>query len=226
MRAFAAFATAIVAVVAFTSSSSNAEPAGQTLFVSAITCPDAMYFHTEPKAMLLDDAGNKTPVAVTQASPGFYTGTAAVQPSHYELYAKDGFCDGGLSLTILPNHDRHVGLVLVQGHRTIWDYDSSIAAALPISVSGAALLQKNGAETPLIIDAGALYGEHFHTGDYTLRLDFFQQGFESRVPVSLKRGVNVVQLGAADIQRNMGYVVKYPLKPGVFQRLWPANEIR
>ena len=185
-----------------------------------------MFFHTEPKAVLSDDAGNKTPVPLTQISPSYYTGTAAVQPIHYVLSATDGFCAGGLRLTVLPNHDRHVGLVLVQGHRLIWDYDSSLAAPLPISVSGASLLEKNGAETPLIIDSGVVYGEGFHAGNYTLRLTFLEQNFESRVPVSLKRGLNVVHLDTTDIQENMGYVVKYPFKPGMFERLWPEHEIR
>jgi hypothetical protein len=185
-----------------------------------------MYFETQPKATLYDDAGNRTQVSLMQSSPGYYVGTVSVQPIHYVLSVRDGFCDGGLRLTVLPNHDRHVGLVLVQGHRQIWDYDSSLAAALPIYVSGASLLESNGAETPLTIDYGVVYGEGFHTGHYTLRLVFSEQGFESRIPVSLKRGVNVLQVTPLDVQHNMGYVVKYPFKPGVFQRLWPANEIR
>ena len=114
----------------------------------------------------------------------------------------------------------HIGLILVQGHRAIWDYDSSLAAA-PCN--------RNWCIAPLVgrcrhtadLDGEAIYVEHFPAGNYVLKLKFGAQDFESRIPVSLKRGVNVVNLTALDIQHNMGYVVGYPHKPSVFHLLWP-----
>jgi hypothetical protein len=202
--------------------------AGQNLHVFAITCPDAVYFKTRATATLyVYGPSNKAmPVPLTERSPGYYVGTVSVAPGHYSLAVRDGFCDGGARVTVLPDYDRHIGLILREHSGSTYDFESYVAGALPIHVTNVYLLAPNGAEIPLDLDNGAIYGEGLPVAKYVLRLLFYDPNLECRIPISLNHGGNVLHIEPGDIRRNMGHLIKYASKPAIFELLWPTNPMR
>ncbi len=132
---------------------------------------------------------------------------------------------------MLKNHDRNIGLVLREHGRQIYDFESYLAGTLPMSgVTSAFLATGNGSNIPLDLDEGAFYGEGLPSGQYTLNLVFSQPGgLLCRLPVTIDRSARIatfLNLQPDDIRRSVGYLIKYPGKPEVFDLLWGAHQIR
>lgn len=198
---------------------SGAEPARQRISASIVTCPDAASSNIAPTAALIGDDFESTPVLLERTSDGYYSGAVSVPPGHYALEAKVGRCESGMRVTVLPNHDRNVGLVLRRHGRPVYEFESSLAGTLPLHIERVSLTMQNGAEIPLTVDGKAYYGEDLPDVHYTLVL-YLADDLLCEIPVTVNRGNNRVNVSALDIRHTVGFLFKHPGKQPVFHLLW------
>lgn len=201
----------------------------QDVHVSFITCPDALYYRTSPRATVLPAltaSNSETPITLTAQPGGFYSGVVNMPPGHYSLSVRDGFCQGNERFTVLPGRDRDLGLVLRENHRSTYDFQSSLVGTLPLGVRRAFLTAPNGGDIPLQLDSGAYYGEGLYAANYTLNLELQQDGLVCRLPVKVAYGENRRDVSSEDIIYSVGYYIRIHGQPERFQLLFSRNQIR
>ena len=212
-----------VAALAVLPAASAQSSARERLRLSVFACPDAVNLRTEPSVTLSAAGRADSTLVLEHSSAEIYETDMDISPGRYAVYAQDGFCTGRSDFTVLPEHDRHITVILKQG-RDFFDAHAYVAGTLPISGISSAYLQSNGGGSlPLLLDGGAYYGEHVLDGTYVLVLVFPNEGLQCRLPIKVVGDGAVFDVEASDIARSIGYVSRYFGKPEEFHLLWPRK---
>ena len=151
-----------------------------------------------------------TDIPLTRVGSYFYVGHTAVAPGHYLVAASlPPKCWGGLEITVLPGHDRNVGIEvspLGSGH---YDAHAFLYGTLPFAGFVRGTLIGKGLEKPIEVDVGAYYAEREYPGSYLLKLSY-GDSLECRIPVIIpQRGVRL-DISLQRAQECLGFPYHYP----------------
>ena len=160
----------------------------------------------------MEDGRPVADARLTRVGPFFYVGHATVAPGRYWVGASVlPKCWGGAEVTVLPGHDRNVGIdvtPLGSGH---FDAHAFLYGTLPFAGFVRGTLIGKRSENPVEIDGNAYYAEHAYPGDYVLKLSY-GDWLECRIPVVVpEQGQGArLDISAQQAQQCLGYPYRYP----------------
>jgi len=120
-------------------------------------------------------------------------------------------CFGGDEITVLPGHDRDIGIEVVPFGGTVWDANASVSGTLPFKGFLRGTLSGRFGEEPIDVQGTAYYSERISVGSYTLKLEY-GDGLECRIPVEISayNEIKRLDISAQQMQQCIGYPYHYP----------------
>jgi hypothetical protein len=151
-------------------------------------------------------------VPLTRLGPFFYGGHVSVAPGRYLVGASAGSkCFGGAEITVLPNRDRNMGIVVAPLGNGHYDAHAFLYGTLPFAgfVRGSLVGEKF--EIPIEVDVGAYYAEHAYPGKYLLKLSY-GDSLECRLPVVVpQQGTGTrLDISVQQTQQCLGFPYRIP----------------
>ena len=123
---------------------------------------------------------------LTRVGSFFYTGHASAAPGQYLVGVNVGDtitkCWGSSKITVLPGHDRDVGIEVTPVGSGHYDAYAFLYGTLPFGGFVRGTLVGNKFELPADIDGDAYFVEHAYPGSYLLKLSY-GDSLECRIPV-------------------------------------------
>ena len=149
-------------------------------------------------------------MVLNRLGPYFYAGHAMVYPGRYDVGLDvDGKCWGDTLITVLPGHDRDVGVQvspLGSGHH---DVRAAIYGTLPVAGFTRRKLVVKDFELPVEIDGSAYYVEFAFPGKSLLELSYGDD-LECRIPVDIPEHGMRLDVDVQLAQRCIGFPHHYP----------------
>jgi hypothetical protein len=201
--------------VAFTSAA-LAETEPQTVNLTVVSrCGASLVL--EKAGLNMQDGRPVADMPLTRIGSFFYVGHTTVAPGRY-LVGVSALpkCWGSALITVLPGHDRNVGIEVTPLGGGHYDAYAFLYGTLPFAgfVSGTLTyvsgpLSLKGAEEPVEVDSGAYYAEHAYPGVYLLKLSY-GDSLECRVTVVVPKQGTRLDISAERAQQCIGYPYHYP----------------
>ena len=174
-RALFGFALLTIALT----SAALAETGWQTVNLTVVSrCGASLVL--ERAGLNMQDGRPVADMPLTRIGSFFYVAHFSVAPGRY-LIGLDSLpkCWGGGEITVLPGHDRNVGIEVTPLGNGHYDAHAFLYGTLPFAgfVSGTLTyvsgpLNLKGAEEPVETDSGAYYVEHAYPGAHLLKLSY------------------------------------------------------
>jgi hypothetical protein len=153
----------------------------------------------------------------------FYVGEAIVPPGRYNVgLDEQQKCYGGTIASVLPDHDRNVGIEVTPTGAGHYDAHAFLYGTLPFAGFERGVLIGEKVQEPIAIDGAAYYLEHAYPGTYVLKL-WYGDSLECRIPVVVPKEGMRFDVSAEQAQACIGFSYHYP-ETGErgFIRLFPS----
>jgi hypothetical protein len=147
----------------------------------------------------------------------FYVGRTTVAPGRYFIGVSVlPQCWGAALITVLPGHDRNVGIEVTSMGTGHYDAYAFLYGTLPFAgfvrgtltyVSGP--LRLKGSEQPVEVDSGAYYVEHAYPGVYLLTLPFGDD-LQCRLTAVVPKQGTRLDISAEQAQQCIGFPYHLP----------------
>ncbi len=139
----------------------------------------------------------------------FYSGHATVAPGRYLIGVTRSRCWGGTEITVLPGHDRDVGIEVTPLGGVHYDAHAFLDGTLPFGGFVRGALIGKGYDDQAEIDRGAYYVEHETPGSYLLKLSY-GDSLECRIPVNVPEQGLRLDISVQQAQRCLGFPYHIP----------------
>ena len=171
-------------------------------------------------SVILEKAGVYTMVGravvdmpLTRVGLFFYTGHAPVTPGQYHVGVSVGGtvikCWGGAKATVLPGHDRDVGIEVTPLGTGHYDAYAFLYGTLPFKGFVRGTLIGKNVELPVDIDHSAYFVEHAYPGNYLLKLSY-GDSLECRIQVVIPTRGMRVDISVQEAQQCLGFPYHLP----------------
>jgi hypothetical protein len=167
----ALFGFAILATVLL-ASAALAETRPQTVNLSVVSrCRASLVL--EKAGLNMGDGRSVVDISLTRVGPFFYIGHTTVAPGRY-LVGVSALpkCWGSTEITVLPGHDRNVGIDVTPLGTGHYDSRAFLYGTLPFAGFVRGTLIGKQFEDPVEVDSGAYYVEHAYPGAYLLKMTY------------------------------------------------------
>ncbi|HTV73415.1 MAG TPA: hypothetical protein VME66_06920 [Candidatus Acidoferrales bacterium] len=180
------------------------------------------------KATMSTDNGYQVDVPLARVGAHFYAGHAGVAPGRYHVgvpvirgATPRSDCWGGTEVTVLPGHDRDVGIqVVTLGEH--YDAHAFLNGTLPFPGFVRGSLIGKSYDSPVEIDDGAYFVEHQFPGRYLLKLSY-GDSLECRIAVVIPEQGMRFDVSVQRAQECLGFPYHYPSTgERGFVRLFPS----
>jgi hypothetical protein len=163
------------------------------------------------------DGGPVADIPLTRVGSFFYIGNTTVAPGRYLIGVSVlPKCWGAALITVLPGHDRNVGIEVTPLGTGHYDAYAFLYGTLPFAgfVSGTLTyvsgpLNLKGVEDPVEVDSGAYYVEHAYPGVYLLKLSY-GDSLQCRIRVVVPKQGARLDVSADQAQQCLGFPYHYP----------------
>lgn len=204
---WAALGFAVTLTIA--SGAASAESTSQTINLTVVSrCGISVVL--KRAGLNMENGRSAVDVPLTRVGSFFYTGKATVAPGRYFIGASTGStCWGGSKITVLPGHDRDVGIEVTplgSGHD---DTQAFLYGTLPFGGFLRGTLIGKKLEDSVEIDRDAYYIEHAYPGNYLLKLSY-GDSLECRIPVVIPKQGMRLDISLQRAQRCIGFPYRYP----------------
>jgi hypothetical protein len=198
-----------ILVSILSASEALAETRLQTVSLSVVSrCGASLVL--EKAGLNMEDGRSLADISLTRVGPFFYIGHTTVVPGRY-LFGVSVLpkCWGSTEITVLPGHDRNVGLDVTPLGTGHYDSHAFLYGTLPFAGFVRGTLIGKQFENPVEVDSGAYYVEHEYPGAYLLKLTY-GDSLECRIPVVIPpRGMRL-DIGMQQLQQCLGFPYHYP----------------
>lgn len=148
-------------------------------------------------------------IPLKRAGPYFYTGQTIADPGTYRVGLSEEKCWGDAKITVLPGHDRYVGIEVTplgMGHHDAYAF---LYGTLPFAGFVRGTLVGKHFEDPVDIDRDAYYVEHAYPGSYVLTL-FYVDSLQCRLPITIPEHGMRLDIGVEQMQQCIGFPYHHP----------------
>jgi hypothetical protein len=193
-----------------------AETSPQTVNLTVISrCGASLVL--EKAGLNMQDGRPVADIRLARVGSFFYVGRTTVAPGRYLVGASVlPKCWGSALITVLPGHDRNVGIEVTPLGSGHYDAYAFLYGTLPFAgfVSGTLTyvsgpLSLKGAEEPVEVDSGAYYAEHAYPGSYLLKLSY-GDSLECRITLVVPKQGTRLDISAKQAQQCLGFPYHYP----------------
>jgi hypothetical protein len=210
-RALLAFAIALSSTVL---NSAVAETTLQRVNLAVVSrCGASVVL--EKATLVAEDGRPAADIPLKPIGPYFYAGQVTAAPGTYHVgVSKPGptiktGCWGGAKLTVLPGHDRNVGIEVVEIGGAHYDAYAFIYGTLPFGGFVRGTLVGKRFEQPVDIDNNAYYVEHAFPGNYLLKL-YYSDALECRVQIAIPENGLRYDISVHELQQCFGFPYHFP----------------
>lgn len=203
----------IIAAIALPGAAS-AETTSQTVNLTVVSRCGASIM-LEKAGISTEDGRTSVDMPLTRVGLFFYTGRAPVAPGHYHVGAlvrgatARHDCWGGSEITVLPGHDRNVGIEVTPLGAAHYDAHAFLYGTLPFEGFVRGTLVGKSYELPVEVGGGAYYAEHEFPGSYVLKLSY-GDSLECRIPVVIPEQGLRLDINVQQAQQCLGFPYHLP----------------